>query len=102
MIMFRMRYTKHGKTGKTPPMLFPNHLIRLVDYFAQTSMSYFKAQNIACMGQDPMFQKGTGGAIVMKNIYTQVDKVDNQEYLDDGISRETKHEVNGFQKDSSI
>ena len=71
MIIFRMRYTKHGKTGKTPPMLFPNHLIRLVDYFAQTSMSYFKAQNIACMGQDPMFQKGTGGAIVMKNIYTQ-------------------------------
>ena len=49
-----------------------------------------------------MFQKGTGGAIVMKNIYTQVDKVDNQEYLDDGISRESKHEVNGFQKDSSI
>ena len=38
----------------------------------------------------------------MKNIYTQVDKVDNQEYLDDGISRESKHEVNGFQKDSSI
>ena len=55
--MFRMRYPKQGKTGKTPPMLFPNHLIRLVDYFAQTSKSYFKTQNTACAGQDPVFQK---------------------------------------------
>ena len=69
--MFRMRYTKQGKTVKTPPMLFPNHLIRLVDYFAQTSKSYFKTQNTACAGQDPVFQKGTGGTISVKNIYTQ-------------------------------
>ncbi len=69
--MFRMRYTKQGKTGNTPPLLFPNHLIRLVDYFAKTTMSFFKSQNIQCTGQDPMFQKGTGGVIFLKNIYNQ-------------------------------
>ena len=44
--MFRMCPTKKGKTGRTPPLLFPNHLLRLVDNFDQISMSYFRAHNI--------------------------------------------------------
>ena len=104
MIMFRMCPTKKGKTGRTPQLLFPNHLLRLVDNFDQISMSYFRAHNIvtyerngggvmkerekrpfmiagkintslscyniSCNGADPVFQKGIGGALVIKNIYS--------------------------------
>ena len=67
--MFRMCTTKKGKTGKSPPLLFPKHLMRLVKNYSHISMSFLRGQNIPCNQADPIFHNGKNEPLNMKNIY---------------------------------